>query len=235
MNDVQHTPDAPFRGGNSGKYRLLIKTVTRKIGFYEYFLVDADGKEYVATSEDHYAEESLLRCMVSFAVQNAKLTVTETVICKKQDLSTVLPAEKMPKMKLPSVISIESQITVPFDVLGDPIRKCKPGTYKLCVVEALERDKDNMYILVDSTNRKYRSRSKKKFPIGSIVPCKMLLMATKQGVKAYVSNMGPDPKPFKIKHGSRRGFTPSFGSREMPAPATGDHFHLIYTPMGNKR
>lgn len=235
MSCVNNEPDAPFRGGNSGKYKLLVKAVTRKFGYYEYGLVDKEGKKYVASSEEHFAEDSLLRCMVSFDVVNARLSVTGTTICKNQDLAIILPAEKKPKIKLPSELSLESQITVPFYVLGDPIRRRKQGMYKLCVIEAVEREKGNLYILVDSANRKYRSRSREMYPIGSIVPCKMLIRVTEKGVQAYISNMGSDPKQGGKKHKSGRGFSPSYGNREMPTPAAGDHFHLIYTPMGNKR
>ena len=43
-------PDAPFRSGITGKYKLLIKSVAPRFGNYEYALVDAEGKEYSASS-----------------------------------------------------------------------------------------------------------------------------------------------------------------------------------------
>ena len=50
------TPDAPFRTGVNGKYKLLIKNVSPKLLGYEYELVDAEGKEYKAEHQKHYAE-----------------------------------------------------------------------------------------------------------------------------------------------------------------------------------
>ena len=48
-------PDAPFRSGSTGKYKLLIKDVTPKFNGYEYLLVAADGKEYNSVAKEHYA------------------------------------------------------------------------------------------------------------------------------------------------------------------------------------
>jgi hypothetical protein len=84
-------PDTPFKGGTSGKYKLLIKGVNKKFYGYEYALTDADGKEYTAKAKEHYKENALLRCIVTFAVKDAHLVVTDTEICKKQDFTVAIP------------------------------------------------------------------------------------------------------------------------------------------------
>ena len=89
MSDQQ--PDAPYRGGTSGKYKLLIKSAKKKFERYEYVLTDAEGKEYAAEAKEHYQENALLRCMVTFEVKSAHLVVTDTTICKKQDLALAIP------------------------------------------------------------------------------------------------------------------------------------------------
>lgn len=87
-------PDSPFRNGSTGKYKLLIKSVAEKFGNYEYLLVDADGKEYKANTEPLFSVGDVLRCIVTFNVENAKLVVVSVAICKKQDFATPIPVEK---------------------------------------------------------------------------------------------------------------------------------------------
>lgn len=94
MPGTYHKPDTPFRSGISGKYKLLIKSVTPVIRNYDYALVDADGKEYRARSQNHYAKDQILRCMVDFKVNGAKLVVSDVRICSKQDLATIIPEPK---------------------------------------------------------------------------------------------------------------------------------------------
>jgi len=87
-------PDSPFRNGVSGKYKLLIKCVTEKFGNYEYLLLDADGKEYKTIAEPLFSVGEILRCILTFKLEHAKLVVENVAICKKQDLATPIPAEK---------------------------------------------------------------------------------------------------------------------------------------------
>ena len=92
-------PDTPFRSGTTGKYKLLIRSVTPKFNGYEYELVDADEKDYKAVSPKHFAPGQLLRCMVHFMVANASFVVTETLICSKQDFATPIPEPPKPQPK----------------------------------------------------------------------------------------------------------------------------------------
>ena len=87
-------PDAPFRIGVTGKYKLLIRSVTPKSDGYEYCLVDAEDREYRALSDQNYPEMQLLRCMFFFEVKAARLIVSDVAICKKQDLAVPIPKTK---------------------------------------------------------------------------------------------------------------------------------------------
>lgn len=87
-------PDSPFRIGTSGKFKLLIKSIEEKFGDYEYLLIDADEKEYKAIAKALYAEGQILRCMVSFKVERARLVVENVAVCSKQDLASPIPVEK---------------------------------------------------------------------------------------------------------------------------------------------
>lgn len=89
-------PDSPFRIGTSGKFKLLIKSVEEKFGDYEYLLIDADEKEYKAIAKALYAEGQILRCMVSFKVERARLVVENVAVCSKQDLATPILIAKKP-------------------------------------------------------------------------------------------------------------------------------------------
>ena len=102
-NNIQ--PDAPFKTGVTGKYKLLIKSVTPKYSNYEYELTDIEGKEYLATCQKHYPENNILRCIVSFSVERAKLVVTETTICGKQDFTQPLPSSIKEKVKTKSTVN----------------------------------------------------------------------------------------------------------------------------------
>ena len=235
MTEVAPKPDAPFLNGRNGKYRLLVKTVTPRFGHYEYELVDAEGREYNTISEGHYAENQLLRCMVSFGTINARFSVLSVAVCKKQDLAISVADEK--KLKVRPILSplVESKAWVPFRELDDPVSSRKIGIYRLCVIDISRREKNNLYLLVDAANRQYRTISKKRLPIGSIVPCLMTIEVTKRGTKAYVASFDSTKMPRPHKHKSGRQYSSSYGNNDMPVPAAGDHFHLIYTPMGNKR
>ena len=87
-------PDSPFRIGASGKYKLLIKRVEEKFGDYEYLLIDADGKVYKTITKLLFSVGDMLRCIVTFKVNNAKLVVESVAICKKQDFASPIPVEK---------------------------------------------------------------------------------------------------------------------------------------------
>ncbi len=89
-------PDSPFRIGTSGKFKLLIKRVEEKFSNYEYLLIDADEKEYKAIAKALYAEGQILRCMVSFKVERARLVVENVAVCSKQDLATPILIAKKP-------------------------------------------------------------------------------------------------------------------------------------------
>ncbi len=93
MADQQIHPDTPFRTGVTGKYKLLIKSATRRHSGFEYELVDADEKKYTARSMHHYPEGGILRCIITFAVERAKLVVVETTVCGKQDFVKPIPSK----------------------------------------------------------------------------------------------------------------------------------------------
>ena len=156
-------PDTPYRSGITGKYKLLIKSVTPKFGNYEYELVDAEGKEYKATAKTLYLEGQLLRCMVNFKVEKAKLVVESVAVCSKQDLATPVPVEKKPKAEpkpnsSPKHKAVSEQKkkekTKPTsqpkgnDIvieLGNPRKRRLSGNYILCVRRAEQHNVDYSY------------------------------------------------------------------------------------------
>lgn len=222
-------PDTPYRSGITGKYKLQIKSVTPKFGNYEYELMDADGKEYKAGHPKHYAEGELLRCMVYFKVANAKLTVTETLICNKQDLTTPIPEVTIvkPQQKVKETTEIQNVMNEP----DDPIRSRASGVYKLRVTEIEEKDDKYLYTLEDAKNRKYKVESDRRFSVGSVINCGIQTIVTQNGLRVKVVSIGKKQKTKKKRSG------PSGHNQRdwLPSPSKGDHFHLIYTPMGNKR
>ena len=240
MAETTHTPDSPFRSGISGKYKLLIQTVTRKAINYEYELVDADGKDYKAGHPKRYAVGDLLRCMVNFKVANAKLVVTETIICNKQDLATALPEEK----KVQPKPIIKPKIVDDPRPIDNPRQAGKSGLYYLRVVGCDKLGTKNVYWVMDSEGCKYKvdTPTKKNHPLGKVVVCSVYV-ATVQGsgltvrVPSISKRQTTAPKPskkHKVKHVKR---SRSYSSHDswLGSPCVGDHFHLIYTPMGNKR
>lgn len=92
-------PDSPFKIGTSGKYKLLIKTVTYCFYHYEYLLSDAEEKEYKTISDALYSEGQLLRCMVNLKGEKGRLVVDSVAICKKQDMATLIKIIKQPEPK----------------------------------------------------------------------------------------------------------------------------------------
>ena len=101
-------PDCPLRGGANGKYKLEVKTVTPGYTLFEYMLVDADGNVYKASSRCNYPIGSLLRCIITFAIERAKFVVRETRILGGQDLASPIPG-KLKKLK-PSPLSAQTRV-----------------------------------------------------------------------------------------------------------------------------
>lgn len=251
-------PDAPFRSGITGKYKLLIKNVAPKFGSYEYDLVDAEGKEYKANAKQHYADGQILRCMVTFVVSNAKLVVTDTAICSKQDFATAIPEppkpqpKPQPKAKKPVQNSqpktkSKAKKTQPCPgpkkvVLGDPKHRKTSSTYLFRVVSVEKNEDGYAYVVEGANGQEYVAKSKNTFSVGDLVDCKAnvslspggVLKVTIKSIRAHISVVSKPHKRKKsnpLKHWHAGG-----GSRDwFGGPNVGDHFHLIYTPMGNKR
>ena len=246
MSEENYIPDSPFRCGASGKYKLLIRSVTPKYNGYEYDLVDAEEKQYCAISALHYAENQLLRCMVSFDVVKARLVVSETVICKKQDLATLIPEEKRSKPESKSNSESKSSKTTKkpkgkvSNHLGNP-KKSRVSGYYLLRVSKVEQDKPfYSYLLEDAKGNLYKAKSDTLYSEGRTVTCKVSVVLSEGGNlkvsvvsvgKAAVAQMTKKRKKFHKKYHQ----TPSYSHIDWPSPSKGDFFHLIYTPMGNKR
>lgn len=232
--------DAPFRSGITGKYKLLVKSVVPKYVNYEYELVDADGKEYAAGHPKHYAEGDLLRCMVFFKVANAKLVVTETLICNKQDLATAIPEVKKPQPQKEEPKKVISD-NKPVD---DPRKAGKSGFYSLRVVDYERINGHYSYLVEDVTGIRFKVgvQTKHFYPIGSVKTCHMKVSVLPGGelsfkVVSICKDKKEKPKPskkHKVKH-VKRSYKSSSSRDWLGTPCVGDHFHLIYTPMGNKR
>lgn len=130
--------------------------------------------------------------------------------------------------KTPSVIDkTPGAKTESIPQLGDPIGKRVSGIYMLLVNEVESNVKKYKYRLKDSKGREYRVVCKKFYKVGQIIPCLVLTIISKNGVKAKVISMGS-------KRRRRHNYTGTKHSSSFPSPCKGDHFHLIYTPMGNK-
>lgn len=247
------TTDAPFRTGVTGKYKLLIKNVSPKLLGYEYELVDAEGKEYKAEHPKHYAEGELLRCMVDFKVANAKLTVTDTQICNKQDLTTALPEEKVEKKVRHKPIESKEVVNDPRTV-DNPRQAGKKGFYYLRIADYELVGKQYSYLVEDATGIRYKVgvHTKRFLPIGTVCLCNMkvsilqggemvfkVLSICKDKGKAAESQpekgkASKNKKKHKVKH-VKRSHGSSSSSDWLGTPYVGTRFHLIYTPMGNKR
>ena len=98
-------PDNPYLNGVTGKYKLLVKNVTELYSNFEYSLVDAQEKQYKAISEQLYSEGNILRCIVTFKVEHAKLVVESVAVCKKQDLAIPIPVTPKGSPDLERLIS----------------------------------------------------------------------------------------------------------------------------------
>ena len=251
MDIIAHIPDAPFRSGATGKYKLLIKEVTPKFNGYEYLLVDADGKEYNSVAKEHYSSGELLRCIITFNVVNARFVVSSTAVCKKQDLATLIPEPPKPqprpkpevKTKEKAKISKKKADADPERKrLGDPKLKGVSGNYVLRVAAVEQTDEAYSYKVEDAKGRQYDVQSKHPYSVGTIVDCKMSVTNAPSGaLRVSVSTIKKHiPKTNQPGHKHKRGnplknWHPGSSSHDWPSPGTGDRFQLIYTPMGNKR
>lgn len=259
MDILAPQPDAPFRSGISGKYKLLITGVLHKFGNYEYDLLDCEGKEYKAVSKHHYAEGQILRCMVSFTVSNARLVVTDTTVCNKQDFATLIPEPPKPQPHKSPESKLKASKAKPKDkkgggkpqpnnepkkvVLGDPRHRKTSGTYVFKVAHVEQNEANYSYLVEGARSQQYEVSSKVFYAVGTLVDCKAkvtqtpggLLKVTVQSIREHVTVIAKSTKKHKksnpLKHWHAGG-----GSRDwFGGPNVGDHFHLIYTPMGNKR
>ena len=254
MDTVVNTPDAPFRSGTTGKYKLLIRSVSRKVDGYEYELVDADSREYKAISKEHYPEGQLLRCIVTFEVKNVTLVVTDTAVCKKQDLASLIPEPPKPKplpkaeKKEPEALSMKASIVKATSepkaaCLGDPRFRRASGMYVFRVVEVKRIEDGFSYQVEDAKGNLYVVHSKDQYTAGKLVDCKVSVSSAPSGLlkiavlsirNHVVSSSSPTGK--HKKSGSLKHWHAKENSRDwLSGPNVGDHFHLIYTPMGNKR
>lgn len=177
-------PDSPFRIGTSGKFKLLIKSVEEKFGDYEYLLIDADEKEYKAIAKALYAEGQILRCMVSFKVERARLVVENVAVCSKQDLATPVPVKKKPiaepkpnstpthkavsesKKKATSKRTSQSKVSDITIELGNPRKRLVSGNYILCVRSVEKNDTEYSYKVEDANGKKYPFQSKRLLKVG---------------------------------------------------------------------
>lgn len=261
MDSISHTPDAPFRSGISGKYKLLIKSVTPGYSSFEYILEDSEGKQYSATSEANYPVNGILRCIITFSVEKAKLEVFEVRICKKQDLVTPIPGElKKPIRKSPTESEVilghreqplppEKESSGPpkkdnegMMKLGSPKKRLISGYYNLQVDNFSAIKEGYSYWLVDAEGNRYKTSLNRYLRKGTIVPCRLRIRILERTIAVDVMSVTvPGSRSEKthkkrkkphVKHHRSGGYS----QRDwLPAPCAGDHFHLIYTPMGNKR
>lgn len=193
-------PDAPYRIGASGKYKLLVKDVIPKHDGYAYELVDADQKEYKAFSKRHYASGQLLRCIISFKIGNARLIISDISICAKQDLATLIPEPETPKKEKPTIIPPKSvvksiapkpQSTVFFD---SPASTGKTGTYSMIVQARLYWYGDGQtkyqYELKDIKEKIYHTVSNQTYALGTEVLCKVEVLKEIGGNVYFVAITG---------------------------------------------
>lgn len=268
MDNQALQPDAPFRSGISGKYKLLINSVTPKFGEYEYVLADVEGKEYKATSKKHYLEGQILRCIVAFMVRNARLVVIDTAVCSKQDFATLIPEPPKPEAKSKPQVSktfkpqtkTKSKVAAnsqpkptkpaktpaknkpPKVVLGDPKHRKTTGTYVFKVAAVNQVGEVYSYKVVGAKGQLYDVQSKVLFPEGTLVDCNAKVSQSPGGLlKVFVSSIKKHVSVVVKTSGTHcskpnKNWRKSSGGRDwFGGPNVGDHFHLIYTPMGNKR
>lgn len=203
MESLTPKADAPFRTGITGKYKLLIKSVTHKFDGYEYELADSDGKEYMARSEKHYAVNQLLRCIISFKIENARFVVSGVSICGKQDFATLLPELKKSKKEKPATIpkkdiyyktiAHKPQSPVFYD---SPADTEKTGTYPLFIQERLMWYGDGLtkyqYLVKDIKDIIYHTISSRTYSPGTEVLCRVEVLKEIKRNIFFVAITGDD-------------------------------------------
>ena len=202
MDSKTLQPDAPFRSGVSGKYKLLINTVELKYGNYEHILSDADGKEYKAISKKHYAAGQLLRCMITFKIENARFVVSDISICAKQDLATPIPEPEKPRkikpVTLPPKTVAQTIATKPQPTVfsGSPAETGQSGTYSLIVQARLRWYGDGQtkyqYVVKDNKEKTYHTVSSQTYAPGTEVLCKVEVIKEFKGNVYFVAITGDD-------------------------------------------
>ena len=195
-------PDAPFHSGVSGKYKLLITAVEFKYGNYEYGLSDADGKEYKAFSKRHYATGQLLRCMISFKVENARFVVSDISICAKQDLASLIPEPEKPKRPrlstIPPKTDDKNVVSKPHPAVfyDSPAATEKTGIYPLIVQARYSWYGDGQtkyqYVLQDNKEKTYYTVSSQTYAPGTEVLCKVEVLKEFRGNVYFVAITGDD-------------------------------------------
>ena len=232
--------DLPFRSGVTGKYKLQVKQVTPTYSDYQYILTDGDNKEYSSASKIRYAANDILRCIVGFRVENAHFVVTETTICKKQDFASPLPDTERPKIQpKPEVKSKKTEKAKPainYSKLGNPYKTGKSGLYMMLIVSRTKKGKSYSYIFEDAQGRKYECQSKTGYAEKSIIPCYVEIVKAQGSFQAKITSLG-NAKNAKAKKAKKK-YHGSYGrnQRDWLGPQyVGVGFHIIYTPMGNKR
>ena len=189
--------DAPFRSGVSGKYKLLIKVVTPKYRQYEYELTDSEGKSYKASSAVHFAANQILRCMVTFKIEHARLVVTDTAICSKQDMATPIVEKPIPPKPAPvtkpqpvTVSPVKPNKVIPAKpapvILEEaPSERGTTGLYRLTVESVQEWNRygntKHLYSLSDKSGQLYHAVSDKTYPSGSIAVCRVEILKERKG------------------------------------------------------
>lgn len=233
--------DLPFRSGVTGKYKLKVKEVTPTYSDYQYILIDGEEKEYSSASKVRYGINDILRCIVGFKVENARFVVTETSICKKQDFASPLPDTERPKIKsTPVVKSKKTEKAKPginYSKLGDPYKSGTSGIYKMHIVSRTKSGKSYSYILEDAQGRRYDCESTSGYAENSIIPCYVEVVRTKGSIQANITSLGKTKKA-KAKRKTKKKYHGSSGRNQRDWLGTqyvGVGFHVIYTPMGNKR
>ncbi len=191
MATVVNKPDAPFRSGTTGKYKLLIRSVSSKVDGYEYELVDADGREYKAISKEHYPEGQLLKCIATFEVKNATLVVTDTMVCKKQNLATLIPeppkslakTEKKEPEAHPKKASKVKASSKPKAIrLGNPRFRRASGMYVFRVADVKRIEEGFSYQVEDAKGNLYEVHSKDQYVAGKLVDCKVSVSSAPSGL-----------------------------------------------------
>ena len=232
--------DLPFRSGVTGKYKLQVKQVTPTYSDYQYILTDGEEKEYSSASKIRYGANDILRCIVGFKVENARFVVTETTICKKQDFASPLLDTERPKIQ-PSPVAKSKKTekakpAINYSKLGNPYKSGTSGFYKMHIVSRTKNEKSYSYILEDAQGRKYECESKTGYAENSIIPCNVEIVRSKGSIQAQVISLGKAKKAKAKRKTKKHHGSSSRNQRDwLGTQYVGVGFHVIYTPMGNKR